>query len=78
MSTLARDSDILLSIDDVRKAFGVVRRCGLGVEHKLLRAIDGVSLAIQPMSLVSNNLHRITSHAAPMQPIETRSKATSW
>ena len=47
MSTLARDSDILLSIDDVRKAFGVVRRCGLGVEHKLLRAIDGVSLAIR-------------------------------
>lgn len=47
MSALARDSDILLSIDDVRKAFGVVRRCGLGVERKLLRAIDGVSLAIR-------------------------------
>lgn len=48
MSALARDNDSLLRLDGVRKAFGVVRRRGLGVERKLLRALDGVSFAIRP------------------------------
>jgi len=44
---MARDSDELLNIEDARKAFGVVRRRGLGVERKQLRAVDGVTLAIR-------------------------------
>ena len=48
MPALASNSDSLLRLDGVRKAFGVVRRRGLGVERKLLRALDGVSFAIQP------------------------------
>ncbi len=44
---MARDSDELLNIEVARKAFGVVRRRGLGVERKQLRAVDGVTLAIQ-------------------------------
>jgi len=47
MPALARDSNVLLNIDNVRKAFSVVRRRGLGVERKALRAVDGVSLAIR-------------------------------
>ena len=48
MPALERDNDSLLRLDGVRKAFGVVRRRGLGVERKLLRALDGVSFAIRP------------------------------
>ena len=44
---MARDSDQLLNIEDARKAFGVVRRRGLGVERKQLRAVDGVTLGIR-------------------------------
>jgi oligopeptide/dipeptide ABC transporter ATP-binding protein len=35
-----------MKVDNVRKAFGVTRRRGLGVERKLLRAVDGVSFTI--------------------------------
>jgi oligopeptide/dipeptide ABC transporter ATP-binding protein len=47
MPALARNPDSLLTLDGVHKAFGVVRRRGLGVERKLLRAINGVSFAIR-------------------------------
>jgi oligopeptide/dipeptide ABC transporter ATP-binding protein len=48
MSALERDSINMIKIDKVYKAFGITRRRGLGVERKLLRAVDGISFSIAP------------------------------
>lgn len=47
MPALARSPDSLLTLEGVHKAFGVVRRRGLGVERTLLRAVNGVTFAIR-------------------------------
>jgi oligopeptide/dipeptide ABC transporter ATP-binding protein len=47
MSALAGNSICIMNIDHVHKTFDVVRRRGWGVEHKKLRAVDGVSFTIE-------------------------------